>query len=80
MPFKNTGSRAAMSDPRPACGSVEGFGRTSLVFAVVKHPEQLTTCPYFDNLEFDVFVAGGPQCHYIMSRTIAVRIPTLSGH
>ena len=23
----------------------------------------LTTCPYFDNLEFDVFVAGGSKCH-----------------
>jgi len=23
----------------------------------------LTTCPYFDNLKFDIFVAGGPQCH-----------------
>ena len=21
----------------------------------------LTTCPYFDNLEFDIFNAGGPQ-------------------
>jgi len=31
----------------------------------------MTTCPYFDNLECDVFVAGGPQFHFI---TIAVRI------
>jgi len=23
----------------------------------------LTTCLYFDNLEFDIFDAGGPQCH-----------------
>jgi len=31
------------------------------VFAVVKVSYILTTCPYFDNLEFDSFVAGGPQ-------------------
>jgi len=22
-----------------------------------------TTCPCFDNLELDIFYAGGPQCH-----------------
>jgi len=38
----------------------------------------LITCPYFDNLEFDIFDAGGPQCHFIKSATIAVRIRTLS--
>jgi len=37
----------------------------------------LTTCPYFDNLEFDIFVTGGPQCHLIASVTIAVGIRTL---
>jgi len=37
----------------------------------------LTTCPYFDNLEVDIFDAGGLQCHYVMSVTIAVRIRTL---
>jgi len=40
----------------------------------------LTTCPYFDNLELDIFNAGGPQCHLITSVTIAVRIRTLSVH
>jgi len=33
-----------------------------------------TTCPYFDNLEFDLFDAGGPQCHFITSVTIAVTV------
>jgi len=37
-----------------------------------------TTCPYFDNLEFDIFDAGGLQCHFTMSVTIAVRIRMLS--
>jgi len=39
----------------------------------------MTTCPYIDNLEFDIFVASGPhsQCHFIMT-VIAVRIRTLS--
>jgi len=42
----------------------------------------LTTCFYVDNLEFDIFDAGGPQCHFIMSFsfTIAVRIQMLSVH
>jgi len=38
----------------------------------------LITCLYFDNLEFDICDAGGPQCHFITSVTIAVRILTLS--
>jgi len=38
----------------------------------------LTTCPYFDNPEFDVFDAVGFQCHFITSVTIAMRIRTLS--
>ena len=37
-----------------------------------------TTCPHFNNLEFDIFDAGGHQCHFITSVTIAVRIPTLT--
>jgi len=28
---------------------------------IVKVSYILTTCPYFDNLEFDIFDAGGPQ-------------------
>jgi len=34
----------------------------------------VTTCPYFDNLEFDIFDAGRLQCHFVASVTIAVRI------
>jgi len=36
------------------CGPVD-------VFAVVKVSYILTTCPYSDNLEFNIFNAGGPQ-------------------
>jgi len=39
-----------------------------------------TACAYFDNLELDIFVAGGPQCHFITSVTTAGGIQTLSGH
>ena len=38
----------------------------------------LTTCPCFDNLEFDIYDAGGRQCHSITSATIAVSIQTFS--
>jgi len=48
------------------------------VFAVVNVSYILTTCPYFDDLEFDNFDAGVPQWHFITSVTIAVRIRTLS--
>jgi len=53
-----------------------------LVLAVVKVSYILTTCPYFDNLEFDIFNAGGPQCYFIMSVSVttAVRFRTLSVH
>jgi len=30
----------------------------------------LRTCPNCDNLEFDIFVVGGPQCHFITSVTL----------
>jgi len=50
------------------------------VFPEVKVSYILATCPYFDNLEFDIFDAGGPQCHFITSFTMAVRIRTLSVH
>jgi len=40
----------------------------------------LTTCAYFDNLEFHIFDADGPQSHFIASVTITVRIQTLSVH
>ena len=49
-------------------------------FAVVKVSYMLTTCPHFDNLEIEIFDAGGPQCHFITSFTMAVRISTLSVH
>jgi len=64
--------------PRVACGPVEGFVRPSLGFRCSKSILQLTTCPRFDNLEFDIFDAGVPQCHFIKSATIAVRIRTHS--
>jgi len=39
----------------------------------------LATCPHFDNnLEFDIFDAGGPQCHFIIPATLLVSIHTLS--
>jgi len=50
------------------------------VFAVVKVSYILTTCPYFDNHEFEIFDAVGPQCLFITSFTMAVRIRTLSVH
>ena len=52
--------------------------RPGLVFAVVKVSCVLTICPCFNNLEFDTFVASDPQCHFITSVTIAVRIRALS--
>jgi len=42
------------------------------VHAVVKVSCIITTCPYFDNFEFDIFDVGGPQSHFILSVTIAV--------
>jgi len=50
------------------------------VFRVVKVSCILATCPYFDNLEFYIFDAGGPQCHFITSVPIAVGIRTLLVH
>jgi len=69
-----------MSNPRAACGPVEGFARPSYVFALIKVSYMLTTCCYFDNLENDIFDAGGLQCHFITSVIIAVRIRTLSAY
>ena len=40
----------------------------------------LTTCPYFDNLKFDIFVAGGPQCHFVTSVLHAGRFPYVHRH
>jgi len=56
---------------RSACGPIEGFVRPSLGFDVVK-VSYMTTCPYVDNLEFDILVAGSPQCHFITSVIIVL--------
>jgi len=48
------------------------------VSAVVEVSYILTTCPYFDYLDFDIFDAGGPQCPFITSVTTAIRIQRLS--
>ena len=61
-------------DPRAACNPVKNCVRPSVGFAIKSMLHILTTCPYFDSLEFDLFVAGGSQCHFITSGTIAVRI------
>ena len=39
----------------------------------VKVSNILTTCPYFDNLEFHIFDAGSPQCHFI-SRLLPLQL------
>jgi len=39
----------------------------------------LTTSSYFDNLQFEID-AGSPQCHFIMSDAIVVRIRMNSAH
>jgi len=71
----------AMSNPRAACGPVDGFVRPSLgLRCSIKVSYILTTCLYVDNLESDIFDAGGPQCLFTMSFTIAVRIRMLSVH
>jgi len=44
---------------RAACGPGESLCAPIQVFAVVKVSYTLTTFPYFDNLEFDIFDAGG---------------------
>jgi len=38
---------------------------------MVKVSYILTTCPYVDNPESDIFDAGGIQCHFITSVTNA---------
>ena len=48
------------------------------VFALVNVSYVLSACLYFDNLGFDIFDTGCPQCHFITSVTIAVRIRTHS--
>jgi len=67
-----------MSNLRATCGPDDGFVWPGLVYAVAKVSYVLTICPYFDNLEFDIYGAGGLQCHCITSVTIVVTIRTLS--
>ena len=69
-----------MSKPWAACGPVEGFVRPILGFHCNRSNYTLTTCPYFDNLYFDIFDVGCAQCNFIMFVTIAVMILTLSVH
>ena len=67
-----------MSNPRPLaeCGPVERFVRPSSGFRCgISSLYILTTCPYFDNLKFDIFDAGGPQYHFITSVLRAGRFP-----
>jgi len=62
--------------PWAACGPVKSFVHPSLGFCCSKsilHTDNLS----LNNLDFDIFDAGGPQFHFIASVTIAVRIRTL---
>jgi len=47
-------------------GTVEGFVRPNR-FCRISSRYILTTSSYFDNLKFDIFDAGGPDCHFITS-------------
>jgi len=71
-----------MSNPWTAQGPVEGFVRPNLGFCSSKSRPTvsyiLAICPYFDNLELDIFDAGGPPCYFITFVTISGRIRTLS--
>jgi len=59
---------------------VKGLVRPMMVFAVVKVSSILSSCSHFDSLEFHIFDAGGPQCHFIASVAIVVGIRTFSVH
>jgi len=73
-------SSQAMSNPRAHATQSKILCSPVKVCAVVKVSYILTTSSYFDNLEFHISVAGGPQCHFITSVTFAVRIRTLPVH
>jgi len=62
-----------MSNPRPS----RRFCAALRCSKSILHTDNLSL---FDNLEFDIFDAGCPQCHFITSFNIAVRIRTLSVH
>ena len=68
-----------MSNSRPACGPVEDFVRARLGFRCGKSTLHMT-CPYFDDLEFDIFDGGGPQCPLSRLLPLQLRIRTLSVH
>jgi len=61
--------------PLAACGPIEGFKRSSLGFHCNIGNLHTDVCPYFDNLKFVIFDAGGPQCHFITSDLHAGRFP-----
>jgi len=61
-----------MSNPRAACSPVEVFLRPSLGFHCNKSVLDIDNLSFSDNLELDIFYAGGPQYHFIASSTIAV--------
>jgi len=66
----------------PHAAQLKVFCGLVWVFIVVKVSYILTSCPYFDNLEFDIFVAS-VLCATLWRTvrvTTAVRIRTLSGH
>ena len=59
--------------PRATCDPVEGFVRPNLGFICSESIlHTLTSSPYFDNLEFNIFDAGSSQCHFATSVTIAL--------
>jgi len=62
--LKQLYSIPAMSNPRPACGLVEGFVRPSLGFLSSKSILDIDNLSFFDNLEFDIFDSCGTQCHF----------------
>jgi len=68
-----------MSNSQPACGPVEDFVRARLGFRCGKSTLHMT-CPYFDDLEFDIFDGGGPQCPLSRLLPLQLRIRTLSVH
>jgi len=63
-----------MSNPRAACAPVEGFVRPSLGFRCSKISYILTTCPYFDDVDFDIFDAGVVLFSAILSRLLPLQL------
>jgi len=69
-----------MSNPRAACGPVDGFVLPGFDFRCSESMAYTKNLSYFDYLEFDIFDAGGLQCNVVTSVTIAVEIRTFSVH